>query len=246
MPEIEHVHEPFVCVGELPFVDEQAGLRVARLHGVEDAVERQSSVRKPAAECHPEHEERGRQTPRHCDLDVAELVERQVSARDDDRSVAGADRRTVGQQRVAVLHERIRGERQRGHLELPFERPFVQHLDVFRHELELEFPRVDASRHEAPGHERVVGVCGMADADAHGGTSLDCGVVAKPALTEAIQDYLRAIYKLGEEGGSVSVTALAKRLSVSPASASAMVKKLSALELAAHQPYRGHRADRGR
>jgi DtxR family Mn-dependent transcriptional regulator len=69
--------------------------------------------------------------------------------------------------------------------------------------------------------------------------SLDCGVVAKPALTEAIQDYLRAIYKLGEEGGSVSVTALAKRLSVSPASASAMVKKLSALELAAHQPYRG-------
>ena len=58
-------------------------------------------------------------------------------------------------------------------------------------------------------------------------------------MTEAIQDYLRAIYKLGEEGGSVSVTALAKRLSVSPASASAMVKKLSALELAAHQPYRG-------
>ena len=30
--------------------------------------------------------------------------------------------------------------------------------------------------------------------------------MAKPALTEAIQDYLRAIYKLGEEGGSVSVT----------------------------------------
>jgi DtxR family Mn-dependent transcriptional regulator len=63
--------------------------------------------------------------------------------------------------------------------------------------------------------------------------------VAKPALTEAIQDYLRAIYKVGEGGGSVSVTALAKRLSVSPASASAMVKKLAALGLAAHQPYRG-------
>jgi DtxR family Mn-dependent transcriptional regulator len=37
----------------------------------------------------------------------------------------------------------------------------------------------------------------------------------------------------------VSVTALAKRLGVSPASASAMVKKLAALNLAAHQPYRG-------
>ena len=65
--------------------------------------------------------------------------------------------------------------------------------------------------------------------------------VAKLALTDAIQDYLREIYKLGAEadGGRVSVTALAKRQGVSPASASAMVKKLAALELAVHEPYRG-------
>jgi DtxR family transcriptional regulator, Mn-dependent transcriptional regulator len=63
--------------------------------------------------------------------------------------------------------------------------------------------------------------------------------MAKPGLTDAIQDYLREIYKLGEDGGRVSVTALAKRQSVSPASASAMVKKLAALNLAVHQPYRG-------
>jgi DtxR family Mn-dependent transcriptional regulator len=63
--------------------------------------------------------------------------------------------------------------------------------------------------------------------------------VAKPALTDAIQDYLREIYKLGVDGGRVSVTALAKRQGVSPASASEMVKKLSALGLAVHQPYRG-------
>jgi DtxR family Mn-dependent transcriptional regulator len=63
--------------------------------------------------------------------------------------------------------------------------------------------------------------------------------VAKPALTDAIQDYLREIYKLGAESARVSVTALAKRLAVSPASASAMVKKLAALELAVHEPYRG-------
>src|SRR5437762_7493626 len=61
----------------------------------------------------------------------------------------------------------------------------------------------------------------------------------KPALTEAIQDYLRAVYLLGEQGERVAVTALAKRLHVSPASASAMVKKLAALELAEHAPYRG-------
>src|SRR5438132_12056738 len=63
--------------------------------------------------------------------------------------------------------------------------------------------------------------------------------MAKPALTEAIQDYLRGIYKLGADGGNVSVTALAKQQGVSSASASAMVKKLTALELAVHAPYRG-------
>ena len=63
--------------------------------------------------------------------------------------------------------------------------------------------------------------------------------MAKPPLTDAIQDYLREIYKLGLDGGRVTVTALAKRLGVSPASASAMVKKLAALDLAEHQPYHG-------
>jgi len=77
----------------------------------------------------------------------------------------------------------------------------------------------------------------MADPDQHD-PSLDCGAMAKPGLTEAIQDYLREIYKLGD-GGAVSVTSLAKAQRVSPASASAMVKKLSALGLAAHEPYRG-------
>lgn len=63
--------------------------------------------------------------------------------------------------------------------------------------------------------------------------------MTKPPLTESIQDYLKEIYKLGEEGERVSVTALARRLRVSPASVSAMVKKLAVLELAEHAPYRG-------
>ena len=63
--------------------------------------------------------------------------------------------------------------------------------------------------------------------------------MAKPALTDAIQDYLREIYKLNQEDGKVSVTALARRVHVSNPSASAMVKKLAALELAVHEPYRG-------
>jgi DtxR family Mn-dependent transcriptional regulator len=65
--------------------------------------------------------------------------------------------------------------------------------------------------------------------------------VAEPALSDSIQHYLRAIYKLAEDGGSVSVTALARAENVSPASASAMVKKLAALDLVEHTPYRGVR-----
>jgi DtxR family Mn-dependent transcriptional regulator len=61
--------------------------------------------------------------------------------------------------------------------------------------------------------------------------------VSRPALTDAIQDYLKEIYKLSAGNAPVSVSALARRQGVSAASASAMVKKLAALELAAHQPY---------
>ena len=65
--------------------------------------------------------------------------------------------------------------------------------------------------------------------------------MARAPLSDAIQHYLRAIYKLGAAGGRVSVTSLARAQRVSPASASAMVKKLAALELLEHAPYRGVR-----
>jgi DtxR family transcriptional regulator, Mn-dependent transcriptional regulator len=65
-------------------------------------------------------------------------------------------------------------------------------------------------------------------------------MVRKP-LSDAIQDYLKEIYKLGTTGDRVSVTALARAQGVSAASASAMVKKLAALDLLEHRPYRGIR-----
>jgi DtxR family Mn-dependent transcriptional regulator len=61
----------------------------------------------------------------------------------------------------------------------------------------------------------------------------------RTTLSDAIQDYLREIYKLSRDGGRVSTNALARGMGVAPASASAMVKKLAALELAEHAPYRG-------
>ena len=63
--------------------------------------------------------------------------------------------------------------------------------------------------------------------------------MSQEPLTEAIQDYLREIYKLAQASDGVSVSALARAQEVSTASASAMVKKLAALGLAEHEPYRG-------
>ncbi len=65
--------------------------------------------------------------------------------------------------------------------------------------------------------------------------------MTRPPISVAIQVYLKGIYKLQEAGGRATVTALARDQGVSPASASAMVKKLAALDLLEHEPYRGAR-----
>ena len=58
--------------------------------------------------------------------------------------------------------------------------------------------------------------------------------------TEAVQDYAKAIYSLWRRSDEpVSTSAIADRLDVSPASASAMVKRLASLGLVEHEPYRG-------
>jgi DtxR family transcriptional regulator, Mn-dependent transcriptional regulator len=60
------------------------------------------------------------------------------------------------------------------------------------------------------------------------------------AVSEAVQDYAKAIYSLSAPAHEpASTSALAQRLGVSPASASAMVKRLAELGLVTHEPYHG-------
>ncbi len=60
------------------------------------------------------------------------------------------------------------------------------------------------------------------------------------SMTSAVEDYAKAIYALEQrEGTAVATNALAKRMGVTPASASAMVKRLDTLGLVTHVPYRG-------
>ncbi len=59
-------------------------------------------------------------------------------------------------------------------------------------------------------------------------------------VSDAVQDYAKAIYSLHRRCEEpVSTSALSERLGVSPASASAMVKRLEAMGLARHEPYHG-------
>ena len=58
-------------------------------------------------------------------------------------------------------------------------------------------------------------------------------------LSQTAEDYLKEIYKLQQEKGRATTSALAERVGVSPPSATAMLKKLAELKLLRHEPYRG-------
>lgn len=62
------------------------------------------------------------------------------------------------------------------------------------------------------------------------------------AISQATEDYAKAIYALQERTGDpVTTNELAERLGVTPGSASAMLKRLGARGLVDHQPYHGVR-----
>ena len=63
--------------------------------------------------------------------------------------------------------------------------------------------------------------------------------VTTAPLSQTAEDYLKEIYKLQQEQGRATTSALAERVGVSPPSATAMLKKLAELKLLRHEPYRG-------
>ncbi|HYE95634.1 MAG TPA: metal-dependent transcriptional regulator [Rubricoccaceae bacterium] len=57
--------------------------------------------------------------------------------------------------------------------------------------------------------------------------------------TQAVEDYLKAVYEIGRAEGRVATSALAARLGVAPASVTGMVKKLAEMKLVKHERYYG-------
>ena len=58
-------------------------------------------------------------------------------------------------------------------------------------------------------------------------------------LSQAVEDYLKAIFEVQRDHGKVATTVLAERMGVAPASATGMIKKLAGLKLVRHSPYQG-------
>jgi DtxR family Mn-dependent transcriptional regulator len=58
-------------------------------------------------------------------------------------------------------------------------------------------------------------------------------------ISEAVENYAKAIYAIEQRSGTVTTNALAERLGVTAASASGMIKKLDSLGLVSHVPYKG-------
>src|SRR5258707_10862665 len=62
---------------------------------------------------------------------------------------------------------------------------------------------------------------------------------ANPPLARSVEDYLKAIYHLSNQGGFAATSDIAAMLEVAPPSVSGMVKRLSEMGLIEHVPYRG-------
>jgi len=62
---------------------------------------------------------------------------------------------------------------------------------------------------------------------------------AGPPLTRSVEDYLKVIYHLSNQGGFAATSDIAAMLEVAPPSVSGMVKRLSETGLIEHVPYRG-------
>src|SRR5258708_12612682 len=58
----------------------------------------------------------------------------------------------------------------------------------------------------------------------------------EPPLTRSVEDYLKTIYHLSDQGGFASTSDIASRLAVAPPSVSGMVKRLSEAGLIEHVP----------
>jgi DtxR family Mn-dependent transcriptional regulator len=64
---------------------------------------------------------------------------------------------------------------------------------------------------------------------------------ALPKLTQAMENYLKAIFEILERSDRATTSSIAERMEIASPSVTAMVKKLAELRLVTHEPYQGVR-----
>lgn len=62
-----------------------------------------------------------------------------------------------------------------------------------------------------------------------------------PSLTQAMENYLKAIFEILEHSERATTSSIAERMGIASPSVTAMVKKLAELKLVTHEPYQGVR-----
>jgi len=65
-----------------------------------------------------------------------------------------------------------------------------------------------------------------------------------PLLTQAMENYLKAIYEILEHHDRATTSVIAERMGIAASSVTAMIKKLADLNLVTHRPYQGVRLTR--
>lgn len=71
------------------------------------------------------------------------------------------------------------------------------------------------------------------------------GLETRPPLSRSVEDYLKAVYGLTDEGEAATTSGLAVTLGLSPAAVTGMVKKLTEAGHLEHIPYKGVRLTAG-
>jgi hypothetical protein len=157
-------------MGQLPFVNQHAGVCPAGEHVVLDLVERHHHmfdrwlIEARGQKC-------GRELARDGDGPAGERaagIRGRGRTRDDARTVPVTDTGPVREQRVPIREVRIGVQRHRGDFELPAQRTLVQAFDVRQLVLVTPGARIDFPGGERPEHERVVGIRAVCDVDRAG------------------------------------------------------------------------------
>jgi hypothetical protein len=191
--------QALVLEGELPFVDDQPGVKAAPGHGVEDLVEGHHLVGKALAQQQAQGQEGRRQRAGHGDADAAQLLDGQRPACHHHGSVAIAHAAAAGQEGVLIEQQSIGMDADGGHLQFAAQRPAIECLDVLQFMAEIEVAGVQLVVRQRVEHEGVVGVGAVAhgdDALVHRHTPLGAGrkVILSPRQQSSSQQAVGAAH----------------------------------------------------